>query len=345
MGAITEQQLKQQIKTGGLSRLYLVYGEEGYLKEHYVNQMAQKAVPKGFETFNLHRFDGKEDGMEAVFSAAQALPMLCEKSCIVARDFPLDSLSGPQADLFAELLADPPESCVVIFWMDAVEAAPKKNAKWRAVLTKMQKAGDTVALGRRNLTALCKLLQSGAAKRACTFEPDAAAYLVSLAGDDLQVLLNELDKVCAYVGAGAITREAVDAVGVRSLDATAFDLVKAITAGDCSHAYLLLDTLFAQKAEPVLVSGALIAAYVDMYRAKIAAAVEGNPLEAAKWFQYKNKEFRLRNAARDGARLTVEQLRVCLDLLDTMDMQLKSTAADKRLVLERAIVELLRACA
>lgn len=52
-------------------------------------------------------------------------------------------------------------------------------------------------------------------------------------------------------------------------------------------------------------------------------------------FQYRGKEFRLRNAARDASRLSIDVLRRSLDTLAQADLRLKSSRTDKRVVLEQ----------
>ena len=54
MAKIGEQELKQQIKAGLFSNAYLIYGEESYLKEHYVNELKKKIVEPAFEDFNIY---------------------------------------------------------------------------------------------------------------------------------------------------------------------------------------------------------------------------------------------------------------------------------------------------
>ena len=58
-------------------------------------------------------------------------------------------------------------------------------------------------------------------------------------------------------------------------------------------------------------------------------------------FDYKSKVFRLRYAARDCRRLSLESLRESLDILAQADRRLKSTAADKRIVLEETAAKLI----
>ncbi|MDE7124363.1 MAG: DNA polymerase III subunit delta, partial [Eubacterium sp.] len=59
------------------------------------------------------------------------------------------------------------------------------------------------------------------------------------------------------------------------------------------------------------------------------------------YYNYKGREFALRNAMRDCANLSVEQLRKSLDVLMEADNILKSTGTDKKLVLEETMVKLL----
>ena len=195
-------------------------------------------------------------------------------------------------------------------------------------------------LSKRDLNSIVKLIISGTQKRGCTISKDCAAYLVSIVGDDLNIVLIEVEKVCSFVGNGEITKADIDKTAVKSLEATAFDLVKALVSGGYEKAFVLLEWLFTQKTEPVLIMGAIISSYVDMYRAKVAINAGERPEEVAKYFNYKNKEFRLRNAGRDAAKLSVEQLTKSLDELAKADELLKSSRADKRTFLEELMIKL-----
>lgn len=52
--------------------------------------------------------------------------------------------------------------------------------------------------------------------------------MVEQCGDELHLLLNELDKLCALAGEGEITREMIETAGTKNLEASVFDLSKAI---------------------------------------------------------------------------------------------------------------------
>ena len=54
------------------------------------------------------------------------------------------------------------------------------------------------------------MLSDAAKKRGCSFGEIAARYLIEISGTDLSTLQNELNKLCAFVGSGEITKETVE---------------------------------------------------------------------------------------------------------------------------------------
>ncbi len=340
MAEITEKELKKQLANGMFAPVYLLYGEETFLKQYYAGQIAEKAVAQGFETFNLHKLEGKDTSLDEIVDAAEQLPMMAERTCVLVRDFDLKALKGAQREKLEAFLADLPDTCSVVFWMDTVEVSPRQSRDWQALIKLIAKSGSAVCLGRRSAADLARQLTASAKKRGGVLSPDTAAYLISFSGNDLNLLLNELDKLCAYARGREITQSDIEAVCIKSVEATAFDMAKALLRGKYADAYQMLDALFAQKTEPVMIAGALISSYVDMYRAK-AALSSGERVEAvAQAFSYRGREFRLRYAAQDAAHLSLAQLRDCLDVLSQADEALKSTRTDKRLVLEEALLRL-----
>ncbi|MCI8554165.1 MAG: DNA polymerase III subunit delta [Clostridiales bacterium] len=339
---MTEAELKKHLKEGELSSLYFLYGEEGYLTAHYAAVIAEKAAGGSeFCAFNLQKFDGQDSALSAIGEAAEALPLMADKKCVVVRDW--DAAAGGQAgqEQLLSLIADVPETCVLIFWQDAVKADVKKNARWKAFAAAVEKKGIAVCFPHKSTADIVRLLTSGAGRRGCTLSPDNARLMVERSGDDLNLLLNELDKLCALAQGEEISRQMIEAAGLKNLEASVFDLAKMILQARYEQAYHIIHCLMDQKEEPVSVLSVLSSAYADLYRAK-AAAAGGVPASAlAADFQYKGREFRLRNAARDCARLSLPALRASLEVLARADLRLKSSQADKRTVLEQTAAELI----
>lgn len=340
MPAIDEKTLKQHIKDKALLKVYLIYGNEDFLKKYYAGLICDTAVPDPLKSMNFTRFDGGNFKIEDFSDAVEVLPFGGDRRCILAVDLDVNSLSKDEEEGLLELIDGLPDSCVLVFWQNLVEVDIKASTKWKKFLAAVQKAGCSVKLDKRDVDSLIRLLVKWANSRGCLLSRENARFLVELCGDDIANLQNELEKLCAFTGQGEITREVIEKVGVKSLSASVFDMSRALIRRDFEKAFLLLDDLMALKQEPVSVLAVLSSAFVDMYRGKSAAIAGVGVDRLVKEFGYTGKEFRIRNALRDSAGISLEQLRACLDILLKADSKLKSSRVEGRVILEQALGEL-----
>ncbi len=343
MPEIYENDLKLHIKTGEFSNLYFIYGNEPYLKDFYAGKIIEKSVKRDFSMFNLHVFDGDEVSLDDIAACCESLPMMDEHVCVVVKDYKLDKLNDADKKQLVEIISDIPESNILVIWMQNVEVDVKKNDKWKKVVTMMSKYGSVISLDKKTRSQLVKLLVSGANKRDCQFSSQNADYLVNLVGDDMNNLLNELEKLCFYVDKSEIKKEHIESLAVRSVSARVFDLATDIVQGRNEKAFEVLRTLIAQKEEPVNINSQLINAYVDIYRAKVFSEAGEKPDGAAQYYNYQNRAFRLTNASRDASKIDISAVRICLEILASADNKLKSSAINKALILEETIVKLILA--
>ncbi len=337
MPALNESALKEKLRENPVG-VYLIYGEESYLKKVYIDKIVSKTVDESFADFNFHTFDGKDASLSDIYESAQAVPMMAETKCVLVKDFPLDTLDENGLDQLKTVIEDNPEDCALIFSFVAYEP---KGAKWTKVIKLFEKLAFAVKLEKKTSVELAKMLESGAKKRGKVFGKGVAAYLVTCVGADLNTLLNETEKVCAYAQE-EITKEDVDAVCIKSLDARVFDMIRDLTARRFDSAFKKLEQLFEQREDEFQILGALIASYSDIYRAKAAVKSGARAEDVSKYYNYAGKEFRLTNAARNSAQLTFDDIGKCIEILVDADTAMKSTATDKRLILEKTIVKLAR---
>ncbi len=339
MAVFDEKQLKKHIREKNLLPLYLVFGDESYLKGHYVTLLSEAAVGnKAFESLNLDRFDGKSTDLKTILDRAMTLPMLSERRCVIVEDFKLESLTEKDGKALLAAFESLSESTVLIFFQTS-DSFNKKNGKKAIAL--FEKFGAVCELNRRKGSDLIKPLVSSAAKQGVTLSPAMAQYLVSCVGDDFNVLINELSKVCNFAGSGEVTKEHIDAVAVKTVDAKVSSLTRSLLGGNFEKAYDILDSLLTLKVEPNYILGSIIGTYVDMYRAKVSCESTGTAQPLASLFNYKGREFALSYAARDASKLSISALRACLDELSRADLKLKSTGTSQRLIIEQLMVKLL----
>lgn len=336
--AMNETQLKETIKSGS-ANLYVFYGVESYLVEQYARMVVRETVEEGFDAFNLQQFDGGEVSIAELEDAVEALPMMTDRKCVVVRD--LDPCSG-DTDRLLRLIEQVPDSCVLVFRQMTVQPDKRKNG-WKEFLNIAEKQGVAMNFPHKDVTEAAKMLAGGAKRRSCRLDVADAHYLVEQVGNDLNLLIHELDKLCALAGEGGeITRRMIDTACPKNLEAKVFDLSKDILYRRRQQAFDLLHQLRIQRAEPVMVLGALSGAFSDFYRAKVAVA-SGTSAEsmAAHFKSYKGKEWKLKSAARDCGRQTIDALRTCLQILAETDTALKLRSGEEWVLLEQTVAHLM----
>lgn len=349
MARIGENELKEQIKAGSFSNAYFIYGDESYLKEYYIKKLKSKIVDSAFEDFNFHQYETNNTPLEDILQTAQMLPMMSEYSFILVHDYPLNK-SASDIEALKEFFKDIPESCIIVFWFDSIEIEYKKDkygkitiveSKWKTIESAFAKAGSSVNLEKRSEGEIAKLIVSSAKKRNCSIDSNNARYLISVSGNDIQTLFSELEKICAYASGREITKEDIDSLAVKSLQARVYDLSKFILTSNSTGAFSVLNTLFAQKEEPLSILAVISSCYIDMYRVKCAKAANENENEISSYYSYKGREFLIRNASRDCRNISFEALRKSIDVLEKADELMKSAPIDKKLLLEETVAKLL----
>ena len=328
------------IKKEPLCRVYYIYGEEAYLKDLCVRRLLRRAVTKGQEAFNFHRFSGKGLSMDALEQAVTTLPFLSEKNCVLVEDVELDKLAKPDMDRLKAILSDLPPDTVLIFSMMNVEGGPKKSAKHKTIVDLAAKNGCVCCFEKRKSGDLARFVRERVQSRGCEISPQNAALLVERVGEDMTTLATEVRKLTAYQQKGEITRQIIEKLTAKQLEASVFDLSRAIVANNVPNAIEILHELFDLKEEPVNICGVLSMAFVDLYRAKVAVVNRKSQKDILEKFDYKGRDFRVRNALRDSDRFSKAVLYQILQILSRTDEKLKSAKGDRNIMLEQAVMEI-----
>lgn len=338
MAVIFEQALKNEIKNANRN-VYILFGNDGYLKKMYTDKISGMCAEED-DIFNFQKFSGESD-LQEVYDAVLQFPVMNDKKCVILTDYDFEKCAKSDFDKLCTVITDTPDSCVFVLLFDVLEIVAKKNAKFTKLVTAAEKNNGVAAqLDHRTVTDLIKMLTNGAAKRGCKFDGAAARYLVETSGEDINTLKNELDKLVFYVGKGEITKQTVDLVCVKTVEASVYTLSKQIIDCNMTAAIKTLDELFYLKIEPIIILSTISGFYVDMYRTFVGKERAMTVPEIAKEFDYKNREFVIRNAVNDVKKFDFNKFALSFDALRAADKSLKSFSKDPRTVLEQLAVKL-----
>ena len=121
--------------------VYLIYGKETYYSGVCLDRLVKKLVKKGTESFNLRRYDGENLDMTGLRNECESLPLMADYKCVIVTDLNLAQLSDSSRKTLDSILEDPNPSTVLIFYMKSYEPQPKKSARVRQLIEKIEKVG------------------------------------------------------------------------------------------------------------------------------------------------------------------------------------------------------------
>lgn len=345
MAEITESSLKTAIKNGQLQRAYYFYGKDIAAVETYTKKIVSKTVDKDNEACNLHSFDGKSFDIDIFSDACEALPFFADYVCCTVCDLNGESLTADIMKRLTEIIADLPETTVLIFYYTSVDVTDGKKyptAKNKKLIDAVSKVGGVCNFGLKTPYALGKEIMSKVSKAGGSISKEAAEFLAVQCSCNTLLVENELDKLTAYAQGNEITIDIIKELSPRQIETTTFDLARAICRMDRKTAMRLLGDLFAENTEPISILYAVTGNMVDLYRARAAIAGRKTPENVKEDFRYpKNMLFRVDNAFRDVQKISMPHLRSCMKILADTDAAMKSSKTDNRIILEEAVVKML----
>lgn len=345
MGKSTESRLNADLRSGKLERAYFLYGEEKFLVQTYTDKIAG-IVPEDAREMNLARWriSVKDDVPKAseLEDFLMSVPFFAEYKCAIIEDLDADWLDNTEHKAYLELIGNIPETSVLVFSMRNLAIDAKKpKAKLKKLLEVCENVGVLVDF---NLLPQSKVMAMAIRKAqglGCELSADNAALLANECANSLTMMQNEIVKLCAYRQSGEITREDISKLVPKRIDSDIYSLAKELFAGRTAAALEILGNLFLQQTEPTPIMAALSSYFVDLYRAKLGQMCRKSAQATAAEFNYPpNRAFVMKYAFSDASGLSERYLARCIAILYQQNKLLNSSGEDKRLIIERAVVEI-----
>ena len=287
--------LNEDLKTGNFKQIYLLYGEEAYLKKQYKERFIKAMLPEG-DTMNYAYYEGKNTDIKEVIDLAETLPFFSERRLIVFENTGFFKNSG--ADMADYISGGIPDTTYFIFIESEVD---KRSKLYKAVKAK----GHIAELGVQDENTLRRWVQSLVKKEHKTMEPSDIAYFLNKVGTDMENILREMEKlVCYAMDRDTLTREDVDAVCVTQITSHIFEMVNAVADKNQRKALDLYYELVALKEPPMRILFHVKALLKQGYgRKEIASKAGLHPFAAGRYMdqakRFHSKE--LRKTMEEGA--------------------------------------------
>ena len=339
MAKLTEAELKKQIKSKQFSPAYVIYGDEQMFVKRYTEKLVQAIVGKNPSDFNFHTFGGEID-LDELAATMQIIPFMSDYNCILVTDVFFDNMDKDETDRFIDIISNTYEGTILIISMPSY-VPNKKKASFTSVVKKIDKIGSVCEFNKLSQSMLERYIAKWANECGKDISHINASKLISYCGEDLNLLKNEISKICAYAKGEEVTLEDIDKLATVNLEAKIYNLSDAVLNGNGQKAFTILDTLFYQREEPIMMLFALSSSYIDAYRVRVADECGVLKEDLAKDFDYKNRAFALGKARTATSKISTKALRKSLDVLVEADMKFKTSSVNNRIYMEQLIAQLL----
>lgn len=261
MPRLTRQQLESSLKEGKIAPLYLLIGEETYLRDQATRAIAEGALKDSLlREFNEARFSLLNGGALDAIAAAEQFPMMSDRRVVYVEDF--GKVGEGDEEALKRYLENPVATSVVIF------IAADLDKRRTLVKTLLE----------RCLVIECQAISDLDAKRwareflrplKITADDQLLTEVIALVGTDIQTLQSELAKLAtAALNSKQITQEMVDALIGRSRELSNFALTDHLISRNRKKALEVLYRLLQDDVEPLMLIGLIASNYHRLALAK-----------------------------------------------------------------------------
>lgn len=332
------QKLKKDLADQHPGQLYILHGEETYLRDYYLGRLREQLLSGGMGTFNFHQLEPKDMSPHALEEAIDCLPMMGERTMVQVTDFDLFKCGEKDREGYTKLFSQLPDYVCVVFVYDLIPYKADARTKLAqsiqnhgsVVQFTRQEQGDLVDWIKRRFRALGKDIDSAQAE-----------YLIFLCGGLMTGLASEVEKIGAYARGSKVTREDIDAVASPVLDAVVFKMTDAIAGGDFDRAAAVLGDLFQMGQAPIMILSVLGKQLRQLYTARLVLEKgRGNGELMELWGM--RQSYPAQRLIQSCRRFSLAWCRRAVTLAADADLAMKSSGRDNQELLVDLLLRLAR---
>lgn len=235
------QTIMQDIRNQSYKQIYLLYGQEAYLRVQYKNKLKNALVPDG-DTMNYSYYEGKDINIPELIDLAETMPFFADRRVIFLENTGMAKDGNEQ---FAEYVSSGiPESTVFVLTETAVD---KRNKLFKAIA----KAGACIEFTEQTEETLKKWILSKVKNEGKQITGNTLNHFLETVGTDMQYISTEMEKVFAYTyGRDTITDADIDAICSVRLVNKIFDMIGKIGLKQQKEVVRMYNELLELKESP-----------------------------------------------------------------------------------------------
>ena len=341
---------------------YVLIGDEAFLYQRCRQGVLAALAPEATRDFSLHDFDLAITPIFEVLDCAQTPSLMAPFQVLFVRNLKLLYGRGSKKAEFAAIdtyFRSPNPQAVLLFVADHLRIPTdlrrmdyQDKERYERIRETLGDACGLVELARVSEVDAIRWVTSEAESRGIRFDPDAARELVDALGADMMLVAGEMEKLCLYVATpneaiarNHITLGDVETMVLAAKQRSLYELTDAISQRDRTRALLLLHGLLnaSDGGEDAAIGHLYMLArtFRQMLIILEKNVRDSRAIWAVLWQGFRMPPFAAEDLIRQARRYkSRRELTRALRLVAKADLELRSSPANKLLVLERLILAL-----
>ena len=253
-------EFKKYVKSEKIDKnIFLLFGEELFLKNHGKKALLERISPDAMSEFNIFTYDGRKYDLGSVKEAIEALPVFSDKKLLVFNNSGVFLISGSDAatkeykEFWEDIIDTIPEDVYIVFDESKID-------KRSGIYKKLLKTDSVIEFAYLSEPQMINWTVSLFKTMGKTISPSDAKYLIDITQEGMTSVKREAEKITSYTqGRLNITRKDIDDVTVPVVENRVFDMVDAILSKNTESALKLLNDLLILKEDETRILGAISA--------------------------------------------------------------------------------------
>ena len=320
-------------------RLWFVLSKDSFVCTENLTVIEQICRKNGIDDDSISYFSVGKIDWDEIYDLFLT-PRFFGERLIVIKDGDITSLNEDDFTKLEKLIeeCDGNRLAVVLTYEDDKKLKAKKYDR---LFEKVKKYGLLHYVQEINERYLEEMIVSHAKKQGTELSKDVSRKIVENIGKDVGLLINEVDKYCAASDYTQITLDIVDRLGVKTVEASVFDMIDLICRKRPVKAIEKLNNLFELRTDEIAILGAMTSGFVDMHRCKMAQTQRKDYMRVQKDFEKNANSYRYKKAMNNAQNFSLSALEEILQLLMKTDIAMKSSAQDKKQMLYVLVTQII----
>ncbi len=324
------KELFNDIKSGQFRQVYLLYGDEHYLKKQYHDRLIQSLISEE-DQMNHNRFEGDHLSEGEIIDQAETMPFFADRRVIEIND---SGFFKSGCDQLPDYVKELPDYLYLVFTEQEVD---KRNRLFKAVKDK----GRVVEFGEQKESTLQKLILTMLKPYGLKIRPSEMGILLSRTGTDMNHIRMEVDKIIHYARENdieIITEQVIKEVTTEQTENRIFDMVSAVTSHQRQRALDLYTDLLALKEPPMRILYLIGRQFHQLLIIKELSSKGMSQTQIAS--KAGMPPFAVRKQMDLVRRYSVDGLKKCIDACVSAEEDVKTGQMNDRLAVELILIRL-----